>query len=104
MHGQNVRFPLLDKRRRRLLPAARGNIILYAVDKYLNKDSRNQATAKSDPQPEHISPYDSKQNDKNAQNTHHGSEKGFQRQSPVSGRRANLGRWSISHGRMLLPP
>src|ERR1039458_3903962 len=38
------------------LPATRCNIILYAVDKQLNKDSRNQGTDKSYPQPEHIFP------------------------------------------------
>ena len=76
------------------LPATRCNIILYAVDKQLNKDCRNQGTDKSYPQPEHIFPYTSKPKYKNAQKTHHGSEKGFQFHSTVSGERANLGRWS----------
>jgi hypothetical protein len=77
-----------------VLPATRCNIILYAVDKQLNKDCRNQGTDKSYPQPEHIFPYTSKPKYKNAQKTHHGSEKGFQFHSTVSGERANLGRWS----------
>jgi hypothetical protein len=56
----------LPKRGIVLLPATRRNIILYAVDKQLNKDSRNQATDKSYPQPEHIFPYASKPNYQNA--------------------------------------
>jgi hypothetical protein len=48
------------------LSATRRNIILDAVDKQLNKDPRNQATAKSYPQPEHIFLKASKPNYKNA--------------------------------------
>jgi hypothetical protein len=76
------------------LPATRSNIILYAVEKQLNEDSRNQATTKSYPQPEHIFLYGSKQYHKEAQKTHHGSENGFQPHSKVS-----VG----SHERTLLP-
>jgi hypothetical protein len=48
------------------LSAAQGTIILDAVDKQLNKDPWNQATAKSYPQPEHIFLKASKPNYKNA--------------------------------------
>src|ERR1022692_1205923 len=51
---------------RAALSATRRNIILDAVDKQLNKDSRNQAADKSYPQPEHIFPKASKPNYKNA--------------------------------------
>src|SRR5580658_1356684 len=85
-------------------PATRCNFILYSVDKQLNKDSRNQATEKSYPQPEHIFPYTSKPQYENTQKTHHSSEKGFQFHSTLPGGRANLGRRSAIHGRMVLPP
>ena len=94
----------IPKKASAFLPATRFNIILYAIDKQLNEDSRYQGTHKSYPQPEHISPRTSKPKYKNAQKTHHGSEKGFQFHSTLSGGGANLGRWSASHGRMLLPP
>jgi hypothetical protein len=61
-----------------LLPATRGNVILDAIDKQLDEDSRNKATDKSYPQPERIFPDATKTDDKDAQETHHGGEKTFQ--------------------------
>jgi hypothetical protein len=62
----NAWFQQLSLMGNALLPAAGCTIIPYAVDKQLNKDSRDQATDKSYPQPEHISPCPSKPKYKNA--------------------------------------
>jgi hypothetical protein len=85
------------------LPITGRNFILDAVNKKLNENSRNQATEKPYPQPEHIFPYASQPNYKNAQKTHHGSEKTSQFHSPVRGGRASRRGWMIRHGIILLP-
>jgi hypothetical protein len=63
---------------------------LLAVDKQLNEDSGNQNTDKSQERPEHILLDKSKPEYKDAQKTHHRSEKGSQFHSEISGGRATL--------------
>jgi hypothetical protein len=58
-------------------PATGCRIILYVGDKQLNKDPRNEAANKSDPQPKHVSLHASQQNYKQAQKAHQGGEDGL---------------------------